>query len=87
MISRELLAGPIVATIFVRRILPIKQLRRENSSCNVLFSVEHRRFIIARAHSWFAKTANTALWKGHGDEKVTNLAFDTSRHSLTLCRG
>ena len=32
MISRELLAGPIVATIFVRRILPIKQLRRENSS-------------------------------------------------------
>ena len=42
MTSRELLAGPIVATIFVRRILPIKQVRRENSSGNVLFSVEHR---------------------------------------------
>ena len=39
MTSRELLAGPIVATIFVRRILPIKQVRRENSSRNVLLSV------------------------------------------------
>ena len=48
MTSRELLAGPIVATIFVLRIQPIKQVRRENSSRNVLLSVEvqatnHRR--------------------------------------------
>lgn len=70
MISRELLAGPIVATIFVRRILTIKQLRRENSSRNVLFSVEHRA-IYHRQGPFLVYQCRENRFRERHDEKVT----------------
>jgi hypothetical protein len=71
-----------MATIFVRRILPIKQLRRENSSRNVLFSVEHRAIYHRQGPSWFAKAANSALWNDRVTKKVTDVALGSSADTI-----